>query len=174
MAYVNNKGYDRLRKFDLTRNVINSVFVAKNGYELNSSEWDINNNIAKLKNTWLNIISSYLGMDVENMYTQMNGILKYNYKADDIIEAFKHKIYNHEFNTSLTSDIDYRNAIAAFFNLINFDEDIKEIIGKDLKVIGNSNHSFGNKNMPYVLKGESSLRKSWSDNELINGLTNIS
>lgn len=174
IAYVNNKGYDRLRKFDLTRNVINSVFVAKNGYELNSSEWDINNNIAKLKNAWLNIISSYLGMDTENMYTQMNGILKYNHKADDIIEAFKHKIYNYEFNTSLTSDIDYRNAIAAFFNLINFDEDIKEIIGRDLKVIGNSNHSFGNKNMPYILKGESSLRKSWSDNELINGLTNIS
>ena len=79
-----------------------------------------------------------------------------------------------DFKSSLSSDEEYRNAIAAYFNLINFDDDIKEIIGRELKVVGNSNHSFTVENMPYTLKGESSLRKSWSDNELINGLTNIS
>jgi hypothetical protein len=122
----------------------------------------------------MNTISLYLGGEKVDMYTKVGNSWKYNHKADDIIEAFKHKIYKKEFKSSFSSDEKYRNAIAAFFNLINFDDDIKEIIGKNLKVVGNSNHSFTIKNMPYTLKGESSLRKSWSDNELINGLTNIS
>lgn len=174
IAYVNNKGYDRLRKFDLTRNIIKSIFISPNKYELNSNEQAINSNIVNLKNQWMNTISLYLGGEKADMYTKVGNSWKYNHKADDIIETFKHKIYKKEFKSSFSSDEKYRNAIAAFFNLINFDDDIKEIIGKDLKVVGNSNHSFTIKNMPYTLKGESSLRKSWSDNELINGLTNIS
>ena len=178
IAYENNKGYDKLRKFDLTRNTIKSVFIAPNGYELNSNEWAINSNIVKLKNQWMRTISSYLtgGTEKLDMYTEANNknTWRYNSKVEDVLEAFKHKIYKKEFKSSLSSDEEYRNAIAAYFNLINFDDDIKEIIGKDLKVVGNANHSFTKRNMPYTLKGESSLRKSWSDNELINGLTNIS
>ena len=178
IAYENNKGYDKLRKFDLTRNTIKSVFIAPNGYELNSNEWAINSNIVKLKNQWMRIISSYLtgGTEELDMYTEANNknTWRYNSKVEDVLEAFKHKIYKKEFKSSLSSDEEYRNAIAAYFNLINFDDDIKEIIGKELKVVGNANHSFTKRNMPYTLTGESSLRKSWSDNELINGLTNIS
>ena len=178
IAYENNKGYDKLRKFDLTRNTIKSVFIAPNGYELNSNEWAINSNIVKLKNQWMRTISSYLtgGTEKLDMYTEANNknTWRYNSKVEDTLEAFKHKIYTKDFKSSLSSDEEYRNAIAAYFNLINFDDDIKEIIGKDLKVVGNANHSFTKRNMPYTLKGESSLRKSWSDNELINGLTNIS
>lgn len=178
IAYENNKGYDKLRKFDLTRNTIKSVFIAPNGYELNSNEWAINSNIVKLKNQWMRTISSYLtgGTEKLDMYTKANNknTWRYNSKVEDTLEAFKHKIYTKDFKSSLSSDEEYRNAIAAYFNLINFDDDIKEIIGKDLKVVGNANHSFTKRNMPYTLKGESSLRKSWSDNELINGLTNIS
>ena len=178
IAYENNKGYDKLRKFDLTRNIIKSVFIAPNGYELNSNEWAINSNIVKLKNQWMRTISSYLtgGIEKLDMYTEANNknTWRYNSKVEDTLEAFKHKIYTKDFKSSLSSDEEYRNAIAAYFNLINFDDDIKEIIGKDLKVVGNANHSFTKRNMPYTLKGESSLRKSWSDNELINGLTNIS
>lgn len=178
IAYENNKGYDKLRKFDLTRNTIKSVFIAPNGYELNSNEWAINSNIVKLKNQWMRTISSYLtgGTEKLDMYTEANNknTWRYNSKVEDTLEAFKHKIYTKDFKSSLSSDEEYRNAIAAYFNLINFDDDIKEIIGKDLKVMGNANHSFTKRNMPYTLKGESSLRKSWSDNELINGLTNIS
>lgn len=178
IAYENNKGYDKLRKFDLTRNTIKSVFVAPNGYELNSNEWAINSNIVKLKNQWMRTISSYLtgGTEKLDMYTEANNknTWRYNSKVEDVLEAFKHKIYKKEFKSSLSSDEEYRNAIAAYFNLINFDDDIKEIIGKELKVVSNANHSFTKRNMPYTLKGESSLRKSWSDNELINGLTNIS
>lgn len=178
IAYENNKGYDKLRKFDLTRNTIKSVFIAPNGYELNSNEWAINSNIVKLKNQWMRTISSYLtrGTEKLDMYTEANNknTWRYNFKVEDTLEAFKHKIYTKDFKSSLSSDEEYRNAIAAYFNLINFDDDIKEIIGKDLKVVGNANHSFTKRNMPYTLKGESSLRKSWSDNELINGLTNIS
>ena len=178
IAYENNKGYDKLRRFDLTRNTIKSVFIAPNGYELNSNEWAINSNIVKLKNQWMRTISSYLtgGTEKLDMYTKANNknTWRYNSKVEDILEAFKHKIYTKDFKNSLSSDEEYRNAIAAYFNLINFDDDIKEIIGKELKVVGNSNHSFTKRNMPYTLKGESSLRKSWSDNELINGLTNIS
>lgn len=178
IAYENNKGYDKLRKFDLTRNIIKSVFIAPNGYELNSNEWAINSNIVKLKNQWMRTISSYLtdGTEKLDMYTEANNknTWRYNSKVEDTLEAFKHKIYTKAFKSSLSSDEEYRNAIAAYFNLINFDDDIKEIIGEDLKVVGNANHSFTKRNMPYTLKGESSLRKSWSDNELINGLTNIS
>lgn len=178
IAYENNKGYDKLRKFDLTRNTIKSVFISPNGYELNSNEWAINSNIVKLKNQWMRTISSYLtgGTEKLDMYTEANNknTWRYNSKVEDVLEAFKHKIYTKDFKSSLSSDEEYRNAIAAYFNLINFDDDIKEIIGKDLKVVGNANHSFTKRNMPYTLKGESSLRKSWSDNELINGLTNIS
>ena len=178
IAYENNKGYDKLRKFDLTRNIIKSVFIAPNGYELNSNEWAINSNIVKLKNQWMRTISSYLtgGTEKLDMCTEVNNknTWRYNSKVEDTLEAFKHKIYTKDFKSSLSSDEEYRNAIAAYFNLINFDDDIKEIIGKDLKVVGNANHSFTKRNMPYTLKGESSLRKSWSDNELINGLTNIS
>lgn len=178
IAYENNKGYDKLRKFDLTRNTIKSVFISPNGYELNSNEWAINSNIVKLKNQWMRTISSYLtgGTEKLDMYTEANNknTWRYNSKVEDTLEAFKHKIYTKDFKSSLSSDEEYRNAIAAYFNLINFDDDIKEIIGKDLKVVGNANHSFTKRNMPYTLKGESSLRKSWSDNELINGLTNIS
>lgn len=178
IAYENNKGYDKLRKFDLTRNTIKSVFIAPNGYELNSNEWAINSNIVKIKNQWMRTISSYLtgGTEKLDMYTEANNknTWRYNSKVEDTLEAFKHKIYTKDFKSSLSSDEEYRNAIAAYFNLINFDDDIKEIIGKDLKVVGNVNHSFTKRNMPYTLKGESSLRKSWSDNELINGLTNIS
>ena len=178
IAYENNKGYDKLRKFDLTRSTIKSVFIAPNGYELNSNEWAINSNIVKLKNQWMRTISSYLtgGTEKLDMYTEANNknTWRYNSKVEDVLEAFKHKIYTKDFKSSLSSDEEYRNAIAAYFNLINFDDDIKEIIGKDLKVVGNANHSFTKRNMPYTLKGESSLRKSWSDNELINGLTNIS
>lgn len=178
IAYENNKGYDKLRRFDLTRNTIKSVFIAPNGYELNSNEWAINSNIVKLKNQWMRTISSYLtgGTEKLDMYTEANNknTWRYNSKVEDVLEAFKHKIYTKDFKSSLSSDEEYRNAIAAYFNLINFDDDIKEIIGKDLKVVGNANHSFTKRNMPYTLKGESSLRKSWSDNELINGLTNIS
>lgn len=178
IAYENNKGYDKLRKFDLTRNTIKSVFISPNGYELNSNEWAINSNIVKLKNQWMRTISSYLtgGTEKLDMYTEANNknTWRYNSKVEDILEAFKHKIYTKDFKSSLSSDEEYRIAIAAYFNLINFDDDIKEIIGKDLKVVGNANHSFTKRNMPYTLKGESSLRKSWSDNELINGLTNIS
>lgn len=178
IAYENNKGYDKLRKFDLTRNTIKSVFIAPNGYELNSNEWAINSNIVKLKNQWMRTISSYLtgGTEKLDMYTEANNknTWRYNSKVEDTLEAFKHKIYTKDFKSSLSSDEEYRNAIAAYFNLINFDDDIKEIIGKDLKIVGNANHSFTKRNMPYTLKGESSLRKSWSDNELINGLTNIS
>lgn len=176
IAYENNKGYDKLRKFDLTRNIIKSVFISTNEYELNSNEWSINSNIVKLKNQWMRTISSYLkGESGElDMYTMTTNAWRYNSKVEDVLEAFKHKIYTKDFKSSLSSDEKYRNAIAAYFNLINFDDDIKELIGKDLKVVGNSNHSFTVKNMPYTLKGESSLRKSWSDNELINGLTNIS
>ena len=50
IAYENNKGYDKLRKFDLTRNIIKSVFISTNEYELNSNEWSINSDIVKLKN----------------------------------------------------------------------------------------------------------------------------
>lgn len=178
IAYENNKGYDKLRKFDLTRSIIKSVFISPNGYELNSNEWAINSNIVKLKNQWMRIISSYLtgGTEELDMYIEANNknTWRYNSKVEDILEAFKHKIYTKDFKSSLSSDEEYRNAIAAYFNLINFDDDIKEIIGKDLKVVGNANHNFTKRNMPYTLKGESSLRKSWSDNELINGLTNIS
>ena len=179
IAYENNKGYDKLRKFDLTRNTIKSVFISPNGYELNSNEWAINSNIVKLKNQWMRTISSYLtgGTEKLDMYTEANNKNTWRYnskKVEDVLEAFKHKIYTKDFKSSLSSDEEYRNAIAAYFNLINFDDDIKEIIGKDLKVVGNANHSFTKRNMPYTLKGESSLRKSWSDNELINGLTNIS
>lgn len=178
IAYENNKGYDKLRKFDLTRNTIKSVFISPNGYELNSNEWAINSNIVKLKNQWMRTISSYLtgGTEKLDMYTEANNknTWRYNSKVEDTLETFKHKIYTKDFKSSLSSDEKYRNAIAAYFNLINFDDDIKEIIGKDLKVVGNANHSFTKRNMPYTLKGESSLRKSWSDNELINGLTNIS
>lgn len=178
IAYENNKGYDKLRKFDLTRNTIKSVFIAPNGYELNSNEWAINSNIVKLKNQWMRTISSYLtgGTEKLDMYTEANNknTWRYNSKVEDTLEAFKHKIYTKDFKSSLSSDEEYRNAIAAYFNLINFDDDVKEIIGKDLKIVGNANHSFTKRNMPYTLKGESSLRKSWSDNELINGLTNIS
>lgn len=178
IAYENNKGYDKLRKFDLTRNTIKSVFISPNGYELNSNEWAINSNIVKLKNQWMRTISSYLtgGTEKLDMYTEANNknTWRYNSKVEDTLEAFKHKIYTKDFKSSLSLDEEYRNAIAAYFNLINFDDDIKEIIGKDLKVVGNANHSFTKRNMPYTLKGESSLRKSWSDNELINGLTNIS
>lgn len=179
IAYENNKGYDKLRRFDLTRNTIKSVFIAPNGYELNSNEWAINSNIVKLKNQWMRTISSYLtgGTEKLDMYTEANNKNTWRYnskKVEDVLEVFKHKIYTKDFKSSLSSDEKYRNAIAAYFNLINFDDDIKEIIGKDLKVVGNSNHSFTKRNMPYTLKGESSLRKSWSDNELINGLTNIS
>lgn len=178
IAYENNKGYDKLRKFDLTRNTIKSVFIAPNEYELNSNEWAINSNIVKLKNQWMRTISSYLtgGTEKLDIYTEANNknTWRYNSKVEDTLEAFKHKIYTKDFKSSLSSDEEYRNAIAAYFNLINFDDDIKEIIGKDLKVVGNANHSFTKRNMPYTLKGESSLRKSWSDNELINGLTNIS
>lgn len=177
IAYANNKGYDKLRKFDLTRNTIKSIFIASNKYELTSSEWAINSNIVKLKNQWMRTISSYLteGAQELDMYTEIGNTWKYNFKkVEDILEAFRHKIYNKEFKSSLGTDEKYRNAIAAYFNLINFDEDIKEIVGRDLKVVGHANHSFTAKNMPYTLKGESSLRKSWSDNELINGLTNIS
>lgn len=178
IAYENNKGYDKLRKFDLTRNTIKSVFIAPNGYELNSNEWAINSNIVKLKNQWMRTISSYLtgGTEKLDMYTEANNknTWRYNSKVEDTLEAFKHKIYTKDFKSSLSSDEEYRNAIAAYFNLINFDDNIKEIIGKDLKVVGNANHNFTKRNMPYTLKGESSLRKSWSDNELINGLTNIS
>lgn len=178
IAYENNKGYNKLRKFDLTRNIIKSVFIAPNGYELNSNEWTINSNIVKLKNQWMRTISSYLtgGTEELDMYTEANNknTWRYNSKVEDVLEVFKHKIYTKDFKSSLSSDEKYRNAIAAYFNLINFDDDIKEIIGKELKVVGNSNHSFTKRNMPYTLKGESSLRKSWSDNELINGLTNIS
>lgn len=178
IAYENNKGYDKLRKFDLTRNTIKSVFIAPNEYELNSNEWAINSNIVKLKNQWMRTISSYLtgGTEKLDMYTEANNknTWRYNSKVEDTLEAFKHKIYTKDFKSSLSSDEEYRNAIAAYFNLINFNDDIKEIIGKDLKVVGNANHSFTKRNMPYTLKGESSLRKSWSDNELINGLTNIS
>ena len=178
IAYENNKGYDKLRKFDLTRNTIKSVFISPNGYELNSNEWAINSNIVKLKNQWMRTISSYLtgGTEKLDMYTEANNknTWRYNSKVEDALEAFKHKIYTKDFKSSLNSDEEYRNAIAAYFNLINFDDDIKDIIGKDLKVVGNANHSFTKRNMPYTLKGESSLRKSWSDNELINGLTNIS
>lgn len=178
IAYENNKGYDKLRKFDLTRNTIKSVFISPNGYELNSNEWAINSNIVKLKNQWMRTISSYLtgGTEKLDMYTEANNknTWRYNSKVEDVLEAFKHKIYTKDFKSSLSSDEEYRNAIAAYFNLINFDDDIKDIIGKELKVVGNSNHSFTKRNMPYTLKGESSLRRSWSDNELINGLTNIS
>lgn len=178
IAYENNKGYDKLRKFDLTRNIIKSVFIAPNEYELNSNEWAINSNIVKLKNQWMRTISSYLtgGTEKLDMYTKADNknTWRYNFKVEDTLEAFKHKIYTKDFKSSLSSDEEYRNAIAAYFNLINFDDDIKEIIGKDLKVVGNANHSFTKRNMPYTLKGESSLRKSWSDNELIDGLTNIS
>lgn len=179
IAYENNKGYDKLRKFDLTRNTIKSVFISPNGYELNSNEWAINSNIVKLKNQWMRTVSSYLtgGTEKLDMYTEANNKNTWRYnskKVEDILEAFKHKIYTKDFKSSLSSDEEYRNAIAAYFNLINFDDDIKEIIGKELKVVGNANHSFTKRNMPYTLKGESSLRKSWSDNELINGLTNIS
>lgn len=179
IAYENNKGYDKLRKFYLTRSIIKSVFISPNGYELNSNEWAINSNIVKLKNQWMRTISSYLsgGTEELDMYTEANNKNTWRYnskKVEDILEAFKHKIYTKDFKSSLSSDEEYRNAIAAYFNLINFDDDIKEIIGKDLKVVGNANHSFTKRNMPYTLKGESSLRKSWSDNELINGLTNIS
>ena len=178
IAYENNKGYDKLRKFDLTRSIIKSVFISPNGYELNSNEWAINSNIVKLKNQWMRTISSYLtgGTEELDMYIEANNknTWRYNSKVEDILEAFKHKIYTKDFKSSLSSDEEYRNAIAAYFNLINFDDDIKEIIGKDLKVVGNANHNFTKRNMPYTLKGESSLRKSWSDNELINGLTNIS
>lgn len=178
IAYENNKGYNKLRKFDLTRNIIKSVFISSKGYELNSNEWAINSNIVKLKNQWMRTISSYLtgGTEELDMYTEANNknTWRYNSKVEDVLEVFKHKIYTKDFKSSLSSDEKYRNAIAAYFNLINFDDDIKEIIGKELKVVGNSNHSFTKRNMPYTLKGESSLRKSWSDNELINGLTNIS
>lgn len=179
IAYENNKGYDKLRKFDLTRNIIKSIFIAPNKFELNSNEWAINSNIVKLKNQWMRTISSYLkGENGElDMYTEANNKNTWRYnskKVEDVLEAFKHKIYTKDFKSSLSSDEEYRNAIAAYFNLINFDDDIKEIIGRELKVVGNSDHSFTVKNMPYTLKGESSLRKSWSDNELINGLTNIS
>lgn len=179
IAYENNKGYDKLRKFDLTRNTIKSVFISPNGYELNSNEWAINSNIVKLKNQWMRTISSYLtgGTEKLDMYIEANNKNTWRYnskKVEDVLEAFKHKIYTKDFKSSLSSDEEYRNAIAAYFNLINFDDDIKDIIGKELKVVGNANHSFSKRNMPYTLKGESSLRKSWSDNELINGLTNIS
>ena len=87
IAYENNKGYDKLRKFDLTRNTIKSVFIAPNGYELNSNEWAINSNIVKLKNQWMRTISSYLtgGTEKLDMYTEANNKNTWRYNSKKFI-----------------------------------------------------------------------------------------
>ena len=71
-------------------------------------------------------ISSYLtgGTEKLDMYTEANNknTWRYNSKVEDTLEAFKHKICTKAFKSSLSSDEEYRNAIAAYFNLINFDD----------------------------------------------------
>lgn len=174
LVYQGNRGHNRIRLFDFTKSVLTSVFVQNGSYKLNSNEYSINSNIARLKNQWMHQICQYFNMSEQDFYTKSGKNWVYNDKVEDILNMFKHELYTQHIKDDISSNPAYRQAVNAFFNIINFDQDLKEVLGTNLKKVRSVEHTFSSKTYPYVLSNSSSLRKSWSDNELINGLTNIS
>lgn len=172
IIYTGATEEDSFRKTKLNQQIASNV--VRDGIYINNSPWKLNENIVNLKNEWFKQLCEYLGeSEEEKLFIRDQYYNKYTYNkfATGILNRFKIKALNSKL--SIKSDDEFKKAVNAFVNLISFDDDIKEYMGKDISINRNTSTSFSEYNLPYGISSHNSLRSGWSTEELTDGMKNI-
>ena len=172
IIYTGATEEDSFRKTKLNQQIASTV--VRDGIYINNNPWKLNENIVNLKNEWFKQLCKYLGeSEEEKLFIRDQYYNKYTYNkfATGILNRFKIKALNSKL--SIKADDEFKKAVNAFINLINFDEDIKEYMGKDISINRNTSTSFSEYNLPYGISSHNSLRSGWSTEELTDGMKNI-
>ena len=172
IIYTGATEEDSFRKIKLNQQIASSV--VRDGIYINNDPWKLNEKIVNLKNEWFKQLCEYLGeSEEEKLFIRDQYYNKYTYNkfATGILNRFKIKALNSKL--SIKADDEFKKAVNAFINLINFDEDIKEYMGKDISINRNTSTSFSEYNLPYGISSHNSLRSGWSTEELTDGMKNI-
>lgn len=172
IIYTGATEEDSFRKTKLNQQIASNV--VRDGIYINNNPWKLNENIVNLKNEWFKQLCKYLGeSEEEKLFIRDQYYNKYTYNkfATGILNRFKIKALNSKL--SIKADDEFKKAVNAFINLINFDEDIKEYMGKDISINRNTSTSFSEYNLPYGISSHNSLRSGWSTEELTDGMKNI-
>lgn len=172
IIYTGATEEDSFRKTKLNQQIASNV--VRDGIYINNNPWKLNENIVNLKNEWFKQLCKYLGeSEEEKLFIRDQYYNKYTYNksATGILNRFKIKALNYKL--SIKADDEFKKAVNAFINLINFDEDIKEYMGKDISINRNTSTSFSEYNLPYGISSHNSLRSGWSIEELTDGMKNI-
>lgn len=172
IIYTGATEEDSFRKTKLNQQIASNV--VRDGIYINNNPWKLNENIVNLKNEWFKQLCKYLGeSEEEKLFIRDQYYNKYTYNkfATGILNRFKIKALNSKL--SIKANDEFKKAVNAFINLINFDEDIKEYMGKDISINRNTSTSFSEYNLPYGISSHNSLRSGWSTEELTDGMKNI-
>lgn len=170
-VYVGATELDSFRKARLKQQIASNI--VRNGIYLNDDAWVLNSQIVAMKNKWFETICNYLGEAHEKLFTQSKNTNKFTYyhRASGVLNRFKIKALKGD--TSVRTDEAFQEAVGAFVNLISFDSELKDYMGKDISVNRYSNTSFSDKNLPYGISSHNSLRSGWTTEELSDGMKNI-
>lgn len=171
IIYTGATEEDSFRKANLKQQIASNV--VRNGIYINDDPWILNTSIVKLKNKWFNQICDYLGESQTELFTRDSNRNKYIYNkfATGVLNRFKILALNSQL--SIKTSEDFKEAVNAFINLISFDDEIKDYMGKDISVNRNTSSNFSESNLPYGISSHSSLRSGWSNDELSDGMKNI-
>lgn len=171
IIYTGATEEDSFRKANLKQQIATNVI--RNGIYINDDPWRLNTSIVKLKNKWFNQICDYLGESQTELFTRDPNRNKYIYNkfATGVLNRFKILALNSQL--SIKTSEDFKEAVNAFVNLISFDDEIKDYMGKDISVNRNTNSNFSESNLPYGISSHNSLRSGWSNDELSDGMKNI-
>lgn len=171
IIYTGATEEDSFRKANLKQQIASKV--VRNGIYINDNPWKLNTSIVELKNEWFNQICNYLGESQTELFIRDPNRNKYIYNkfATGVLNRFKIKALNSQL--SIRTNEDFKEAVNAFVNLISFDDEIKEYMGKDISVNRNTSSNFSESNLPYGISSHSSLRSGWSNDELLDGMKNI-
>lgn len=171
IVYTGATEEDSFRKTRLKQQIASKI--TRNGIYINDDPWVLNKKIAKLKNEWFQTICDYLGESQEPLFTEQLQTSKFTYNkfATGVLNRFKLKALNG--NLKVGNNVEFKNAVNAFVNLISFDDELKDYMGKDISINRFTNSSFSKNNVPYGISSHNSLRSGWSTEELTDGMKNI-
>lgn len=171
VVYTGATEIDSFRKARLKQQIASNI--VRNGIYLNDDAWILNKQIANMKNEWFKTVCEYLGEEHGLLFTQSDVTNKFTYYqyASGVLNRFKLRALNG--NLSVKTDDAFQKAVNAFVNLISFDNELRDYMGKDISINRYSNTTFSDQNLPYGISSHNSLRSGWTTEELSDGMKNI-
>lgn len=173
-VYAPSPGQRVLRRNQFKIDALRMVYISQNGVTLNHDDWYTNQNIVKYKNQLYKTIATFVNAYTGDLYTwsRADNSYTYNSKADEIINRFAKRLENGEFD-SQSLEGDYLNAVNALFNLLNFDKQIGEILGRKLSPTRITNRNFSKYNVPYKVQFVNEMNIGWWSAEITNALEEV-